>query len=332
MKSRRILLVSPAFHGYWRSISTALQSQGHEVVVHCYDEPRNFKEKLENKLLHDLPEKLRWSTAAGAMTRKTIESLQDARPDVVIVVKGDQLESEWWTEVARSGAARVTWLYDELRRMRYSRELLTQIGPIASYSPSDTEVLREWDVPAVHLPLAFDHRVVVRPENQAGITFVGARYPSRERVLKDLQDGGIYVKAYGRTWSRHLLDVARTRQFKNSGIAAGPDLPRERAYGVMAGSPATLNLHGDQDGFTMRTFEAPGVGALQLVDRVEVGQYFELGTESLAFSSKEELTELSRRAFVDTPWADNIRRAGRRRALAEHTFDHRVRVLEDTWA
>lgn len=332
MKSRRILLVSPAFHGYWRSISTALQSQGHEVVVHCYDEPRNFKEKMENKLLHDLPEKLRWSTAAGAMTRKAIKALQDSRPDVVLVVKGDQLESEWWTEVARSGAARITWLYDELRRMRYTRELLTQIGPIASYSPCDTEVLKGWGIPAAHLPLAFDHRVVVRPERQVAITFVGARYPSRERVLKDLQDGGIVVKAYGRTWSRHLLDVARTRQFKNPGIAAGPDLPRERAYGVMAGSPATLNLHGDQDGFTMRTFEAPGVGGLQLVDRAEVGRYFELGTESLAFGSKEELTELSRRAFVDTSWAENIRRAGRRRALAEHTFDHRVRVLEDTWA
>lgn len=332
MTSRRILLVSPAFHGYWRSISTAFQSQGHEVVIHCYDEPRNFKEKVENKLLHDLPEKLRWSTAAAAMTRKAIQALRDARPDVVIVVKGDQLESEWWTEVARSGAARVTWLYDELRRMRYSQELLTQVGPIASYSPLDTVALDGWGVPAVHLPLAYDHRVVVLPEPQAAITFVGARYPSRESVLQDLQRGGVPVKAYGRTWSRHLIDVARTRQFKDSGIAAGPDLPREGAYGVMAGSPATLNLHGDQDGFTMRTFEAPGVGALQLVDRAEVDQFFEVGTETLAFSSKEELTELSRRALTDTSWAKSIRLAGRRRALAEHTFDHRVKVLEGMWA
>lgn len=332
MTSRRIFLVSPAFHGYWRSISTALQSQGHEVVVHRYDEPRSFKERVENKILHDLPEKLRWSTAAAAMTRKAIQALRDVRPDVVIVVKGDQLESDWWTEVTRSGAARVTWFYDEMRRMRYTRELLTQIGPVASYSPLDTVTMSEWGMAAVHLPLAYDHRVVVLPESQTAVTFVGARYPSRERVLQDLQDGGTPVKAYGRTWSRHLTDVARTRQFKDSGIAAGPDLPRERAYGVMAGSPATLNLHGDQDGFTMRTFEAPGVGGLQLVDRAEVQQFFEIGTESLAFNSKDELAELSQRALTDTPWAQRIRLAGRRRALAEHTFDHRAKVLEGMWA
>jgi spore maturation protein CgeB len=310
MISRRILLVSPAFHGYWRSISTALQSQGYEVVVHCYDEPRNFKEKVKNKLLHDLPEKLRWSTAAAAMTRKAIWALREARPDVVVVVKGDQLESEWWTEVARSGVARVTWLYDELRRMRYTRELLTQIGPIASYSPLDVATLVGWDLLAIHLPLAYDHRVVVQPEPQSAITFVGARYPARQRVLHDLKAGGVPVKAYGRTWSRNLLDVASTRQFKDPGIPAGPDLPRERAYGVMAGSPATLNLHGDQDGFTMRTFEAPGVGALQIVDRAEIEQFFAVGAETLAFGSNEELIELTQRALSD----------------------HRARVLESIWA
>jgi spore maturation protein CgeB len=332
MTSRRIFLVSPVFHGYWRSISAALESRGHEVVVHCYDEPRNFKERLENKLLHDLPETLRWSTAAAAMTRKAIQAMHLVRPDVVIVVKGDQLESEWWTEVARSGAAKVTWLYDELRRMRYTQELLKQIGPIASYSPLDTARLVDWGASAIHLPLAYDHRIVMVPEQQSVITFVGARYPSREKILQGLQNDGVPVRAYGRTWSRRLLDVIRTRQFRDSGIAAGPDLTRERAYGVMAGSAATLNLHGDQDGFTMRTFEAAGVGALQLVDRPEVAQFFDVGTETLAFSSKEELTELSERALLDISWAESIRVAGRRRALAEHTFDHRARVLEGIWA
>ena len=38
----------------------------------------------------------------------------------------------------------------------------------------------------------------------------------------------------------------------------------------MAGARANVNIHGDQDGFTMRTFETCGVGALQLVDRADV--------------------------------------------------------------
>lgn len=331
MKIRRILLVSPAFHGYWKSISTALESRGHDVTTHCYDQPRNLLERVGNKLLHDLPEKLRLSTAEEMLTRSAIQRLRDTRPEVVIIVKGDQLGAQWWTELAKSGVARVTWLYDELRRMRYTVEDLSGIGPVASYSPLDTLALHKVGVPAVHLPLAYDHRLAVAPEQCQAITFIGARYPTREKVLRQLQAEGVAVKAYGRTWSRQMGDVLRTRQFKNAGVPTGPDLSRQRAYGVMAGSPATLNLHGDQDGFTMRTFEAPGVGALQLVDRLDVDQYFNVGTEALVFSNRDELAELSRRAFTDRIWAENIRMAGRRRALAEHTFDHRIKVLEELW-
>lgn len=331
MNARRILLVSPGFHGYWKSISKALQAQGHDVTTFCYDVPRNLSERVGNKLLHDLPEQLRWSSAAAVLTGRAIRALRDTRPEVVIVIKGDQLGSEWWTELDQSGAARVTWLYDELRRMRYTKESLKRLGPVASYSPLDTTTLVEWGVSAIHLPLAYDHRMKFKPVQQNEITFVGARYASRERVLVELRDEGLAVKAYGRTWSRDLLDVIRTRQLRGAGVPAGPDLSREHAYSVMAGSPATLNLHGDQDGFTMRTFEAPGVGGLQLVDRPDVHQYFDVGSETLAFSNKEELTDLSRRAFTDKSWAQRIRVAGRRRAMAEHTFDHRVKVLEEMW-
>lgn len=332
MKARRILLVSPAFHGYWKSIATSLEAQGHEVMTHCYDLPCNLFERTGNKLLHDLPEKLRISTAEEMLTRRAVQRLREVRPEVVVIVKGDQLGAQWWVELARSGAARVTWLYDEMRRMRYTKENFSEIGPVASYSALDTLALREWGVPAVHLPLAYDHRLAVAPERGQAITFVGARYPSREIVLRQLQAEGLPVKAYGRTWSRQWGDVLRTRQFRNAGVPSGPDLSRERAYGVMAGSPATLNLHGDQDGFTMRTFEAPGVGALQFVDRPDVDQHFNVGTEALVFRNVDELTELSRRAFTDESWAEDIRVAGRRRALAEHTFDHRVKILEELWA
>ena len=38
------------------------------------------------------------------------------------------------------------------------------------------------------------------------------------------------------------------------------------------------------------------------------------------------------RARADLAWAEGLREAGRRRTLAEHTFDHRVAVLEALWA
>lgn len=138
--------------------------------------------------------------------------------------------------------------------------------------------------------------------------------------------------AFGRSWSRHIWDVVRTKQFRAAGVDSGRDLNRSDAYGVMAGSPATLNLHGDQDGFTMRTFEAAGVGAVQITDRLDVAHLFEVGKECLAFSNVEEMVELTKRAMSDFAWARKIREAGRKRALAEHTFDHRIRTLESLWA
>ena len=59
----------------------------------------------------------------------------------------------------------------------------------------------------------------------------------------------------------------------------------------MAGARASLNLHGDQDGFTMRTFEACGVGGLQIVDRADVDSLYDPGSELLVFNSTQELVE-----------------------------------------
>ena len=331
MTSRRVLLVSPVFHGYWSAIAGALQARGHEVTVHCYDAPVSLRGRVENKLIHDLPERWRRTAAADSMTDRAVTALRNVRPDVIIVVKGDQLGSDWWNEVDRSGAARVTWFYDELRRMRYSAEDLLRIGPIASYSPLDVASLTEMGARAQHVPLAYDSRISRIAQTQQLITFVGARYPSRQDVLQRLYRAGVPVRAYGKTWSRRPLDVLRTRQFSHPGIPAGPDLNRQAAYGIMEGSSATINVPGDQDGFTMRTFEASGVGALQLVDRSDVQRHYAVGSEVLVFDSFDELLHYSRRALRDTAWAANIRAAGRRRTMAEHTFDHRARTLEQLW-
>ena len=99
----------------------------------------------------------------------------------------------------------------------------------------------------------------------------------------------------------------------------------------MASSPATLNIHGDQDGFTMRTFEAPGVGGLQIIDRPDVSRYYNVGEEVLVYESVDELIELCKRVLIDPKWADRIREAGQKRTLAEHTFDQRIQALESLW-
>ena len=328
---RRILVVSPVFHGYWQAIAAALRARGHAVAVHCYDASANPVQSVGNKMLHELPESLRWQPAERAMTDRAIRAFQHSNPDAVLVVKGDQLGAAWWEAVDASRTPTVLWLYDELRRMRYSMADLAQIGAVASYSPLDVQAMRNTGIHAQFVPLGHDSLTEFTAQPTGDLSFVGARYPNRERLLRRLAGAGIPVIAYGRTWSRHPWDVLRTRQFAGPGIRTGRDLGRARAYGAMAGSAATLNMHGDQDGFTMRTFEAPGVGAVQLIDRADVSAFYEPGNEVLVFSDADELVDLARRVLRDRVWAKQVRAAGRARTLAEHTLVHRVSALEQMW-
>ncbi|GGF51769.1 hypothetical protein GCM10011519_27230 [Marmoricola endophyticus] len=328
----RLLLVTPTFHGYGTSIADALRRRGHEVAEHRYDDVGPVRKKLRYELPERLgrtsPEQLR-----AEITARTVARLRAERPEVVLVVKGDVLGEDFWGLLDERRLPRVLWLYDELARMAHPLDRLGQVGPVASYSPHDVARLDAAGVPARHLPLAHDpyvaHGAVRERED---VVFVGARYPRREELLLGLQAAGVAVTAYGRDWSRHPVDRLRTWGGARPALPTGRDLDRPAAYAAMAGARGALNVHGDQDGFTMRTFEACGVGGLQLIDRSDVGELYEPGEELLVFHDLEHLVELLTRARTDAAWAERVRRRGAARTLAEHTVDHRVAVLEELWS
>lgn len=327
-----ILLVGPRFHGYTASMGQALRALGHTVDVHEYDAVPTRADAVRNKIAHDLPGERGLAWQQRWYDSRAVAALEGSRPDALLVVKGDVLSDAWWDAVDRWGGPTVVWFYDELARMGYSAERLAALPVVATYSSGDAETLRGRGVNAHHLPLGFDaHQPWTRTPVDA-VTFIGARYPQREAMLRRLHEAGVPVRAYGRDWSRHPFDVVRSRHWRSPGVQSGRTLDRGAAYGVMAGSVATLNIHGVQDGFTMRTFEACGVGAVQLVDRPEVSAYFEPGEEVLVFTSEDELLDLTRRATAEPAWARGVAERGRARALAEHTLDHRMRTLEAWWS
>ncbi|MGG5259355.1 CgeB family protein [Phycicoccus avicenniae] len=329
----RVLVLSPVFHGYWRSLERALTGRGHDVTTVTYDEHRGAA-RVAAKVTHDLPERLggsdaRRRTVLGARARAALAAYD---PDVLLVVKGDAFDSSFWELVDQRGGRRLLWLYDELRRTGHTELSLAAARTVASYSPLDVEALGGRGLRVAHVPLAHDPDLPVPGLRRADeVVFVGARYPSRESLLTGLAARGVPVRAYGRDWSGHPVDRVRTWRLATPAVPHGRDLPRPQAYSVMAGARAALNVHGDQDGFTMRTFEACGVGALQLVDRADVAQYYEPGREVAVFDGPDEAAELAHRATTDRPWATSLREAGRARTLAEHTFAHRAEALEALW-
>ncbi|MGA4670197.1 CgeB family protein [Propionibacteriaceae bacterium Y1923] len=335
MKARRLLLVSPTFHGYWRSIESAFQQLGYDASTYCYDAAPKA-EKLWNKVRHELPAKLRGQQnhlSPDLVSSRAAAAVRAARPDIVLVVRGDVLTTAFWGEVRELGAVPAMWLYDELRRMRYDPDTIGELAAIATYSSADAAQLRDKGVAALHVPLAFDPEVTPTPTGPTGeFSFIGARYGRREEYLQALVEAGLPVRAHGRDWSSHLVDRARTFRLDAPAVPAGRDLDLPDAYGVMKAGLGTLNVHGDQDGFTMRTFEASGVGAVQLVDRPEVEHYYDPGREVLVFTNPDELVRACRDVLAAPERMTTLREAAMARTRAEHTFVHRARSLEALWA
>lgn len=335
MARGRLLILSPRFHGYWESIHRAFSELGWEVSTHCYDNHAGLRAKAHVKLMSELPSRVGRRaphTMRAAQDRLALAAVRALKPDRILVIKGDELGEVFWDSLDRANVPMTLWLYDELRRTRHDSHTLSQFDCIASYSRMDVTGLAARGIPATFVPLAYDQRLPFEPQPLREITLVGARYPKRQVAIEALHRASVPVRAYGRDWSGHWADRLRTWRLSAFPFPTERDLTLAEAYGVMAGSAGTLNIHGDQDGFTMRTFEAAGVGGLQFIDRTDVGEYYEMEREVLTFDSNEELIALAQRALTDRLWGARIRSAARARTLSEHTFDHRARALEATWA
>ncbi|GAA2127154.1 CgeB family protein [Nocardioides bigeumensis] len=333
---RRLLLVTPAFHGYGRSLAEALERSGYDVTWFPYDAHPGVRGKLDFAVRHRIPTALRLHAVAERyveeVTRSAVQALTDADPDIVVTIKGEGLGRGYWQALDGSSRRQVLWLYDEIDRWCPDPALLASRPLVVSYSRSDTERLRAEGLDAHYVPNAFDQTIPWTPRSSNEVVFVGARYPDRTDLLTALVGRGVPVRAYGRQWSRHVLDRVRTGEAGRPDVPAARDVSRSEAYGITAGSVAALSPHTGQGGFTMRTFELPGTTSLQLIDRHDVEEFYEPGTEVAVYDGIDELVDLCHRAASDRAWARRVGERGRARTLAEHTFDHRVPLLEQLWA
>lgn len=333
----RLLVVAPGFHGYGDSIGDALSRRGYDVAVHRYDAVDSRARKAWNKLAFELPAKVRGNGAlvqsASYATDRAITRMRQFRPDIVLVVRGDLLTPAFWDEASSGGRKVAVWLYDELRRMTYDPADLAQVARIATYSSGDAEALREKGIPALHVRTGFDDRKVPAATSEADglVSFVGAPLPNRTAALSAMHQAGLPVHAWGRGWSDHPIDRARTWRLRPNPLPNSRDVPYDQALAIMRDSAATLNVHGDQDGFTMRTYEASAVGGVQLIDRPDVSELYEPGREILVFSGHDELVDVARRVVEHPGEFVELRRRARQRTLAEHTMVQRVKELEQLW-
>ena len=106
------------------------------------------------------------------------------------------------------------------------------------------------------------------------------------------------------------------------------DLP-----GLYARSQVNFNCTSVQmpGGVNQRVFDVPAAGGFLLTDKPDVmAPLFEPGRECACFRDPDEIPALVERYLEDAEARGRIAAAARRRVLAEHTYDHRLRTIADT--
>jgi spore maturation protein CgeB len=103
-------------------------------------------------------------------------------------------------------------------------------------------------------------------------------------------------------------------------------------YDVLLRSKATLNRHisiSENFANNMRMFEATGAGSLLITDlKSNLGEYFKIGTEVLAYETFDEAADLVKWSLVNEEKASEIAAAGQKRTLSDHTYEHVTQKLD----
>ena len=151
-------------------------------------------------------------------------------------------------------------------------------------------------------------------ERSIDVSFVGQCYGNRPAIIQGLKDHGIHVEAFGYGWPKGPLSTEEmVHIYSKSKINLG--------FGGVAGHRDTFCLKG-------RDFEIPMSGGLYLTEHSsELERVFEPGKEILTYRTFDELLKKIH-YFLDHPdEAETLRKAGRRRAVSEHTWEMRFEKI-----
>jgi spore maturation protein CgeB len=250
-------------------------------------------------------------------------------PALVIVLEGNQVDAAMVASLRQAGGpAWVNWFCDARRS---AVDILPLAAAYDAVFVADQATVEELDVvgnPPVHyLPAGCDpsiHRPMrARDRFRANVVFAGTATPYRERQLFELVEFGLAV--WGPGWRRtKLRDYCR-----------GELLSHEDYIRAYAGASVAVNVACTEEtakardpGASRRLFELAAIGVPQVAEEhADIHQHFREGSEILVARSPRELRTLTAEALHDRAWAEQVAAGARQRALAEHTYMHRLAML-----
>lgn len=273
---------------------------------------------------------------AKVLGEMVVASAAEWRPDLVIALAQAPLNASVCARLRSAGVTVVFWFVENFRVLPYWKHVAKDYDVFFAIQDEPfLSMVRAAGAPkAVYLPTACDadrHAPVAltgaeRARFGADVSFAGAPYLNRQRMLLGLID--LNPKIWGDGWGG--TELSRLV----AGGGARFDL--DQMVRIFAATKINLNIHSanhvdgldpDPDYVNPRTCELAACAAFQIVDaRQPIPRMF-AEDEMVTFRSTAELRSLVAHYLTRPEERAAIARRARARALAGHTFVHRVRRI-----
>jgi spore maturation protein CgeB len=269
------------------------------------------------------PDDAGWKEAMNAGLLRTVHTWAEERPfDVVFTyLSGEQMSIETLRKLRSLGAPIVNLALNDKE---------TFVGKIRDgHASGARDICRYFDLCWTSTNDALEKYVVEgatplylpeganpdihRPYDEDklhDVSFVGQCYGNRPEIIGRLRDAGVRVETFGPGWpSGSLTTEEMVRTWSCSKINLG--------FGGVLGHKEMYCLKG-------RDFEVPMSGGLYLTEHhAELILFYDVGREIITYAGFNDLLDKIRWLLDNPDQAEMIRRAGRARALREHTWEMR---------
>jgi hypothetical protein len=251
------------------------------------------------------------------LQRRLVEAAKGV--DMVLTVKGQHLAPETIERLSRHTKT-VNWYPDH----PFFEQIFDQVRVYTVFCPKDdwtSQRLQGMGFSNVAtLPHATDPRVLTGDESfdKVDVSVLGSIYPYRLFWIRRMASQGLSVAVWGGrvrgvdgVWSQHQQ-------------AVGTDEGRAFRTGTV-----TLNSHSPFDvaGANQRLFDAAAAGVPQITERLpESIRLF--GDAVAAFDSAEEFDAQLKKLIADRSYRDRLVHNGHALVTSKHTYEHRLRQLE----
>ncbi len=287
------------------------------------------------------------------MNVQLLNAIKDFGPDLsFFVLFTDEIMRETIKNITeKSGSITLNWFTDDHWRFQnYSRYW----APLFHWAvTTDSDSVEKYHRIGYHNIIesqwGFNHFIYKHyniPQDY-DVTFIGQVHSDRKNFIDYLYQSGIEVNCWGKGWKNGRLEFNEmVKMFSRSKInlnftqsslmfrlkpiikiflnrRADNSIHLNNIFNVTRNIADIKNMHKTQ--IKARIFEITGSGGFLLTqDVAHLTEYFVPGKEIEIFNDADELLEKIKYYLNNDEKRENIRRAGHKRAISEHSFEQRL--------